>query len=193
MEVRLLSHTQINPALTLADDLGDVAAMLKSQTGTAQERLAEFAARVCYRSTDKMGHNPTFVQARVREGHEDIIEHVTFVVLVSSVPGPQPSSQSSVISLRTEDRGLRTGEGTDLLEADGPVRWRLVNRHLEVTPWEGGWVVSGNARVWLDLFRRGLALDVLPLLRPLAPTIYAEFDTDQVADNREMRHGDGMA
>ncbi|HEY64567.1 MAG TPA: FAD-dependent thymidylate synthase [Caldilineae bacterium] len=151
MEVKLLSCTHLNPALPSLEDLGDVSMMLESPVGTEQERLVEFAARVCYRSTDKMGRNPGFIQARVREGHEDIVEHVTFVVHVTGV------------------------EDDDPLQGDGPVRWRMTNRHLDVTPWEGGWVVSGNARVWLDLFRKGLALDVLPLVRPLAPAIYAEF------------------
>ncbi|MCD6289606.1 MAG: FAD-dependent thymidylate synthase [Anaerolineae bacterium] len=148
MKVQLLGYTRLNPALAGRDDLGDVRELLDTPVGTEQERLAEFAARVCYRSTNKMGHNPHFIQARVREGHEDVIEHVTFVVSVSDV--------------------------ANTLEADGPVRWRMANRHLDATQWQDGWVVSGNARVWLDLFRRGLALDVLPLLQPIAPAFYAE-------------------
>ncbi len=155
MEVRLLGYTRLNPALSAASDLGDVSTMLESSVGTEQERLAEFAARVCYRSTDRMGHNPAFIQARVREGHEDVIEHVSFVVHVTDV-----------------DEG-------DVLQVDGPVRWRMVNRHLEVTPRGDGWIVSGNARVWLDLFRRGLALSVLPLVQPLAPSFYAELATPE--------------
>lgn len=152
MQVRLLSMTRLAP--TLADQAGntELAALTRPAPGattlTEQERLAEFAARVCYRSTDKMGHNPTFVAARVREGHEDIIEHITFVVQVTEVAEGDPAV------------------------VDGPVRWRLENRHLEATRLGNGWVVSGNARVWLDLFRRGLASAVRPLLRPLAPTIY---------------------
>ena len=148
MEVKLLSYTRLNPALADQPDLGDVAMILQSTAGTEQERLAEFAARVCYQSTDKMGHNPTFVPARVREGHEDIIEHVAFVVAVTGIDVADP------------------------LTADAPVRWRLANRHLDLTPWQDGWVVSGNARVWLDLFRRGMALAVLPLLLPIVPAIY---------------------
>lgn len=152
MQVTLLSMTRLAP--TLADQAGnaELAALARPAPGattlTEQERLAEFAARVCYRSTDKMGHSPTFVAARVREGHEDIIEHITFVVQVTEVAAGDPAI------------------------VDGPVRWRLENRHLEATRWGDGWVVSGNARVWLDLFRRGLAGEVRALLRPLAPTIY---------------------
>ncbi len=167
MKVRLLSCTRFNPALAEAGDLGDVRMMLQTTVGTEQERLAEFAARVCYRSTDKMGHNPTFLQSRVREGHEDIIEHVTFVVFVTGA-GSEPA---------------RTGAGLpDSPRSDEPIWWRMVNRHLEVTPWQDGWVVSGNARVWLDLFRRGLALDVLPVVRPLAPALYADLTWPEVSE-----------
>jgi hypothetical protein len=160
MNVKLLSYTQLNPALATTNDLGDIQMMLQATVGTEQERLAEFAARVCYRSTDKMGHNPAFLQSRVREGHEDIIEHVTFVVFVSGIHFPKAAEASP--------------------RRDEPIWWRMANRHLEVTPWQDGWVVSGNARVWLDLFRQGLALDVLPVVRPLAPTLYAELSWPEV-------------
>lgn len=46
-----------------------------SGLGTYAENLIEFAGRVCYRSTDKMGNAPDFIAARLREGHADIIEH----------------------------------------------------------------------------------------------------------------------
>lgn len=161
MDVRLLSCTRLNPTLSTANDLGDVRKMLETTAGTEQERLAEFAARVCYRSTDKMGHNPAFLQSRLREGHEDIIEHVTFVVFVSGTGLSEPAEPSSW--------------------RDEPIWWRMANRHLEVTPWRDGWVVSGNARVWLDLFRRGLALDVLPVVQPLAPALYTELDQPEVS------------
>ncbi|MCS7221332.1 MAG: FAD-dependent thymidylate synthase [Anaerolineae bacterium] len=161
MNVRLLSCTRLNPALSAVDDLGDVRMMLEATAGTEQERLAEFAARVCYRSTDKMGHNPGFLQSRLREGHEDVIEHVTFVVFVSGTGLAEPADVSP--------------------RRDEPIWWRMANRHLEVTPWRDGWVVSGNARVWLDLFRRGLALDVLPVVQPLAPALYAEFNRLEVS------------
>ena len=38
------------------------------------ESLIEHAGRVCYRS-DKRGDPASFIQARVREGHESIVEH----------------------------------------------------------------------------------------------------------------------
>jgi thymidylate synthase (FAD) len=149
MHVELIAYTQPNPALTPAavaghGDLNTLAA----GHGTYAEQLIEYAGRVCYRSTQRMGTAPEFISARVREGHEDIIEHVTATVQVS---------------------------GTD-----EPLRWRLINRHCEVSELgDGRWLVSGNTRVWLDFFRRGLARPALPLLIAIAPKVFAEFSGEQ--------------
>jgi thymidylate synthase (FAD) len=149
MHVELIAYTQPNPALTPAavaghGDLNTLAA----GHGTYAEQLIEYAGRVCYRSTQRMGTAPEFISARVREGHEDIIEHVTATVQIS---------------------------GTD-----EPLRWRLINRHCEVSELgDGRWLVSGNTRVWLDFFRRGLARPALPLLIAIAPKVFAEFSGEQ--------------
>ncbi len=43
---------------------------------------------------------------------------------------------------------------------DEPLRWRMLNRHCEVSEvGDGEWIVSGNTRVWLDFFRHGVALE----------------------------------
>ncbi|MDQ3248851.1 MAG: FAD-dependent thymidylate synthase [Chloroflexota bacterium] len=147
MQVELLAYTQRNPALTPASVAGfsDLAALWQGK-GTYAENIMEYAGRVCYLSTQRMGTAPDFISARVREGHEDIIEHVVITVRIT---------------------------GTD-----EPLRWRMLNRHCEVSELGGGeWVVSGNARVWLDFFRRGIALAALPLVRPIAPAIFAELAT----------------
>ncbi len=151
MCARLLAYTRQNPALdsVTVGGLGDLATLWHGQ-GAFPEQLIEFAGRVCYRSTQRMGTAPEFISARVREGHEDIIEHV-------------------VVTLHFGD----TGE---------PLRWRMLNRHCEVTELGGGeWIVSGNTRVWLDLFRAGAGLDALPILFAIAPKVYEEFKP-QLAD-----------
>lgn len=145
MNVELIAVTQANPALA-PEELGhvsDLATIWQGQ-GSFAENLIEYAGRVCYKSTTRMGTAPNFIPARVREGHEDIIEHV-------------------VITFRV------TG-------SDAPMRWRLLNRHCEVTPaGEQAWLVSGNTRVWLDLARRGIAEEMLPYLYAVAPKVYEEF------------------
>jgi thymidylate synthase ThyX len=145
MRIELLAYTRPNPALNPTElaDVGDLATIWQGQS-TFQENIIEFAGRVCYRSTQRMGTAPNFISARVREGHEDIIEHV-------------------VITLR-------------VLGSDEPLRWRMLNRHCEVTQEaEDVWVVSGNTRVWLDLLRRGIASEALPILYAIAPNVYAEY------------------
>ena len=146
MNVELVAYTQPNPALTPdvtsgVSDLGTI----PDGHGPFPEQLIEYAGRVCYRSTHRMGTAPEFISARVREGHEDIIEHV-------------------VVTLRFHNT----------LE---PLRWRMLNRHCEVSDvGDSEWLVSGNTRVWLDFFRRGVALDALPILASIAPKVYSEFE-----------------
>jgi thymidylate synthase (FAD) len=51
--------------------------------GTPDE-LLEFAGRVCYRSESR-GEPGRFVMARVREGHESLIEHASVTFLISGI------------------------------------------------------------------------------------------------------------
>jgi len=141
--VEVLAYTQPNPALLAghAPHGSDVPRIWQGKS-TFAANLMEFAARLCYASTARMGTAPSFISARVREGHEDIIEHV-------------------VITLRWTD-------------TDEPARWRMENRHCEVSQTgKREWVVTGNARVWLHFFRAGIALEALPLVRQIAPEVYA--------------------
>lgn len=150
MQIALVAYTRPNPVLTpeLVAPLGDLATLWQG-AGAFPEQLIEFAGRVCYRSTGRMGTAPEFISARVREGHEDIIEHVVITVRVSG--------------------------------SHAPLRWRLLNRHSEVTDLGNGeWLVSGNTRVWLALLRvpevRAEAGAVLlPILLAIAPKVYEEF------------------
>ena len=146
--LELLAYTQPNPALQegLASHAGDVSLIWQGQSVFCAN-LMEFAARLCYASTSRMGTSPSFIAARVREEHEDVIEHA-----------------------------VATFRWMDTLK---PAAWRMQNRHCEVTqtgPRE--WVVSGNARVWLQFFREGQALEALPFMRRIAPEAYAELPGD---------------
>jgi thymidylate synthase (FAD) len=150
MKTELVAYTQSNPALSRqsVEGIGDLATIWDGR-GTFAENVIEFAGRVCYRSTQRMGTAPDFIAARVREGHEDIIEHVVVTVRVT---------------------------GTD-----DPLRWRMINRHCEVSELGGqSWLVSGNTRVWLDFFRHGLALQALPYLKAITPAVFAEFSAEVV-------------
>ncbi len=66
MEVTLIALTRY-----LADD-------------GSPEALIEHAARVCYRSAPK-GNRAGFIQARLREGHESVIEHAAATFEISGI------------------------------------------------------------------------------------------------------------
>ena len=141
--VEILTFTQPNPALKAgkAKHGSDVPQIWQGRS-TFAANLMEYAARLCYASTARMGTSPSFISARVREGHEDIIEHV-------------------VITLRWRD-------------TDEPAQWRMESRHCEVSrAGDREWVVTGNARVWLNFFKEGIALEALPLVRQIVPEVYA--------------------
>lgn len=76
-KIRLVSITQQNPALTPGSvgRFTDLPTLWQADT-TFPEALVEYAGRVCYRSTERMGTAPDFTRLRVREGHTDILEHV---------------------------------------------------------------------------------------------------------------------
>ncbi len=79
MRVRLLAYTQLNPDETTLPE------PFAAGQGTPQENLIEYAGRICYRSLARMGHSDTFITARVQEGHEDIIEHISVTFLVEGI------------------------------------------------------------------------------------------------------------
>ena len=66
MQVELLALTQRNPALTQSKlaGLGDLPTLFDGKS-TYGEAIMEFAGRVCYRSTHRMGSAPDFIAARV--------------------------------------------------------------------------------------------------------------------------------
>lgn len=90
MQIELLALTRRNPALTEESvaGVGDLATIFAGQS-TYAEAIMEFAGRVCYRSTPRMGTAPEFIAARVREGHEDIIEHAVVTVRVTGSTAPR--------------------------------------------------------------------------------------------------------
>jgi len=79
MRVRLLAYTQLNPDTTALPE------PFRDGRGTDQENLIEYAGRICYRSLSRMGHSDTFITARVKEGHEDIIEHISVTFLIEGI------------------------------------------------------------------------------------------------------------
>lgn len=144
MRVNLLSYTHINPNLPEEHPV-------RQGAGTLQEGLIEYAGRVCYRSDALMGKNPDFIRARVREGHEDIIEHVRFIFRLEDVP-----LDADLLLLAAQPTVAYTDLG------------------------DGNWIVSMNARNVRDFWRKSRSALAEALLRPAAavvPSVYADVGT----------------
>ena len=147
MKVTLLSYTQL-------DSEALAQSPIVRGAGTMQENLIEYAGRVCYRSDAKMGYNPKFIHARVREGHEDIIEHVRFIFRVEGV------------------------------ELDETILALVYLPTVEYTNLGGGtWIFSMNARNVRDFWRAtrsDLAEEMVRLANDVLPAVY--FDLDPVME-----------
>ncbi len=147
--VQLLSHTQF-PTQPPAHPI-------RRGAGTPGENLIEYAGRVCYRSDARMGTQPSFIALRVREGHEDIIEHVRFVFRVD-----EQALDDAVLALVN----LPSVEYTRLGETS--------------------WVFSMNARNVRDFWRLGaspLAQSLVELARQHLPTVYHDIPPQGAADH----------
>jgi thymidylate synthase (FAD) len=48
------------------------------------ENLVEQAGRLCYASGDKTGTNPNYLPARIKQGHESLIEHASATFYIKS-------------------------------------------------------------------------------------------------------------
>ncbi len=141
VRVTLLSYTHINP--NLPDEHP-----VRLGAGTLPEGLIEYAGRVCYRSDALMGKNPDFIRARVREGHEDIVEHVRFVFRLEGVPlGPE------LLRLAAQPTVAYTDCGHDT------------------------WLVSMNARNVRDFWRQSpsaLGQALLQQAATVTPSVYVD-------------------
>lgn len=142
MTIKLLGCTVRNPLL-VPSDLPE----LWQVKGTFAENLIEFAGRVCYRSTEKMGHAPGFIQDRIKEGHEDIIEHV-----VAAVRFPY---NKDLYHLRNWNRHANTDRiGREFVDVSANLRvWRDV---IKMTRFSY------------------LRNDLLAVLAPIAPAVFAD-------------------
>jgi len=162
MNVTLLSSTIINKSLydlVRQPDAGDLHTLLRGEAEPA-DRLAEWAARVCYLSTERMGTAPHFIKQRIKEGHEDVVEH-----------------GSATFRIRGDDAPLWWPYHERYLQVSRPTRRGILKRFGDFVfmRLRGDWLVSGNMRCWLSMGRRGHIGYLLPTLKALAPSIFAEF------------------
>ena len=117
--------------------------------GTPEE-LLEHAGRVCYRSKGR-GNPAKFLQARVREGHESIVEHLRFIFEVDQVPS------QDILNIYCAAQGIG-----------------LTLRPESV-------LISANARTLRDAVRHtktDLALDLLDVASKECPAIFYDLAQD---------------
>ncbi|MBM4444250.1 MAG: FAD-dependent thymidylate synthase [Chloroflexi bacterium] len=78
IEVRLLAITGLTPSETTLDRQPDL---------PPSELLIEYAGRLCWGTTDKVGTTPGRIEGWLAQGHESVIEHAaaTFYVRASRV------------------------------------------------------------------------------------------------------------
>jgi thymidylate synthase (FAD) len=172
MDAQFIAKSHINPAALDHPDLQ----VLKDPAGpdgqlrfssrvlsTLQETiLAEYPARVCYESVDKLGLAPDFIKGRISEEHLDTIEHTYATQYIE---------------------GAFAIQLTELLNA---------NRHLAISidgnPHDG--YVTANLRAWRDLLKELAVFDMQePLRKRLAerfPQIF--YDFRRPGDEMPSRH-----
>ena len=150
MEIRLLTRSE--QVLPLGEFTSDTSVLSKRED-TFTDSLVEYAARLCYNSTGRMGDSPTFIRKRIEEGHEDVLEHGWIA-----------------LSFTKMDYG----------EFINTIYWKHVAPHLHMfTP--AGYcdevIVSGNIRAWIQLLRTGLAPndEILRRIGGVAPKSFGEF------------------
>lgn len=149
---RLVSTTAFNPFLTESVSLPSNLYTIQQGQGTPLENLVEYAGRLCYASTARMGTAENFIAQRVREGHMDILEHAVISVEFKEI---------------LPDFFVKVREQTE-----------SSCRYYESTVFENGGYITGNLRVWYELFKNGYFLQAVPIIKPLVPKIFAEFEPD---------------
>ncbi len=145
---------QLPPPATMLD---------KDHIGTYAERLIEFAGRVCYASTDKFGYAPGFIAARIREGHEDILEHAWATVAVET------KDWMSAAMLKLE-----------ILDASPFMRGEIQQNLKE---YRTRLIVTGNLRAWR------VTLHTVPMLAAhvvgVAPQVFPAYAQNLTAESYE--------
>lgn len=145
---RLISATTLNPVLYSENLFSDLSVVPHGH-GTPVESLIEYAGRVCYRSTDKMGQSPNFLHARAEEGHLDIFEHGVVTV---------------------EFRNIEPGFFAKVREIYNACRY------YEGTFFTRGGYITGSIRTWYDLFENGYFHKAINCLKAVSPLTFAKFD-----------------
>lgn len=159
--IQILHYTTKNHFLNDLETLGNHdLSYWRQVNATEVDKLIEYAGRVCYHSTDRMGNSPGFIMDRLREGHADIVEHGSVTICYD------PKSEEGLAGVYWRE-------------------WANLNRYTAATETPSGHViVTANLRAWHDIlacrdYQNGLMpheLDQLQaLLCRVSPQVFGPF------------------
>jgi thymidylate synthase (FAD) len=100
--------------------------------GTPEE-LLEHAGRVCYRSESR-GDPGTFLQARIREGHESLIEHAS---LTFEISGVSRTLTHQLVRHRLASYSQESQRAVDLSDPEFVVPPSIAQNSEAVRIWDG--------------------------------------------------------
>ncbi|MFQ6101189.1 MAG: FAD-dependent thymidylate synthase [Anaerolineae bacterium] len=103
------------------------------QGGGTLEELLEHAGRVCYRSESR-GDPGRFLQARVREGHESIIEHASVTFEISGI---SRAASHQLVRHRLASYSQESQRYVDMSDPEWALPPAIAENQEARTIWEG--------------------------------------------------------
>ncbi len=132
------------------------------QGSGAPEELLEHAGRVCYRSESK-GEPGEFIQRRIREGHESIIEHAS---LTFEVSGISRACSHQLVRHRIASYSQESQRYVDLSDPEFVVPPCIAEKPAAVEVWNG--LVQQMKGAYRELRRLGIRKEDARFLLPNA-------------------------
>jgi len=129
--------------------------------GTPEE-LLEHAGRVCYRSEGR-GEPGEFIQKRIREGHESIIEHAS---LTFEISGISRVCSHQLVRHRLASYSQESQRYVDLSDPEFVVPPSIAEKPVAMKVWDG--LVSQMKEAYRELRRLGIRKEDARFLLPNA-------------------------
>lgn len=146
--------------------------------GGSPEELLEFAGRVCYH-TEPCGNPRAFLQARIREGHESLIEHASASFLVEGI---SRACSHQLVRHRLASYSQESQRYVEMTDIGFLIPEAIAGNSEALAIWEGA--VQGLAAAYGALREKGVRKEdarfLLPNATPTCIIVTMNF--------RELRH-----
>lgn len=146
--------------------------------GETSEELLEHAGRVCYRST-RAGEAGRFLQNRIREGHESIIEHASATFEISGI---SRACSHQVVRHRLASYSQESQRYVDMVDPDFVIPPMIEANPRAMEIWQG--VVDEVKAAYQELRGLGIRKEDARFLLPNAAATRIVMS----ANFREYRH-----